>query len=60
MVEQGSGIAEKVMVVLTSLARFEEGRSQRVACEGRMVKGKEFAAVTLLQRVAGEGRGAIF
>lgn len=48
------------MVVLSTLAGVKEGRRQRVAREGRMVKGKEFAAVTLLQRVVGEGRGAIF
>ncbi|XP_022721054.1 U-box domain-containing protein 4-like [Durio zibethinus] len=60
--EQGTGMAEKAMVVLCSLAGIEEGREAIVeeggiaalveATEDGSVKGKEFAAVTLLQLCA--------
>nr|DAD41600.1 TPA_asm: hypothetical protein HUJ06_015923 [Nelumbo nucifera] len=60
--EQGSGLAEKAMVVLNSLAAIPEG-IEAIAEEGRNVvlveaiedgsmKGKEFAVLTLLQLCA--------
>jgi hypothetical protein len=60
VVEAGAGMmAEKAMVVLSSLAAIEEGRETIVeeggiaalveAIEDGSVKGKEFAVVTLLQ-----------
>lgn len=44
MVEQGSEIAEKAMVVLSSMAGAEKGRRQRVAGEGEGVCGVDFVA----------------
>ncbi|KAI3718616.1 hypothetical protein L6452_19495 [Arctium lappa] len=63
--EQGAvGMAEKAMVVLSSLAAVEEGRTAiveeggipalvEVIEDGASVKGKEFAVVTLLQLCEG-------
>ncbi|TYK31429.1 tetraspanin-8-like [Cucumis melo var. makuwa] len=55
----GTGLAEKAMVVLSSLARIQEGKNAIVeeggivalveAIEDGSVKGKEFAMLTLLQ-----------
>ncbi|XP_019053280.1 PREDICTED: U-box domain-containing protein 4-like [Nelumbo nucifera] len=59
--EQGSGLTEKVMVVLSSLAAIPEGRTAIIeggitvlveAIEDGLVKGKEFAVLTLLQLCA--------
>ena len=59
VVEQGTGLAEKAMVVLSSLAGIEMGRDAIVeeggiaafveAIEDGSDKGKEFAVLTLLQ-----------
>ncbi|KVH96734.1 U-box domain-containing protein 4-like [Cynara cardunculus var. scolymus] len=66
--EQGAvGMAEKAMVVLSSLAAVEEGRTAiveeggipalvEVIEDGASVKGKEFAVVTLLQLCEGSAR----
>lgn len=59
LAEQGTGLAEKAMVVLSSLAAIPEGR-EAIAEEGGIAalveaiedgsaKGKEFAVLTLLQ-----------
>lgn len=60
--EQGTGMSEKAMVVLSSLAGIEEGREAIVeeggipalveAIEDGSLKGKEFAVLTLLQLCA--------
>ncbi|KHN03527.1 U-box domain-containing protein 4 [Glycine soja] len=60
--EEGSGMAEKAMVVLNSLAGIEEGKEAIVeeggiaalveAIEVGSVKGKEFAVLTLYQLCA--------
>ncbi|MBA0720466.1 hypothetical protein Golax_008086 [Gossypium laxum] len=60
--EQGTGMEEKAMVVLSSLAGIEEGREAIVeeggiaalveAIEDGSTKGKEFAVLTLLQLCA--------
>ena len=60
--EQGTGVAEKAMVVLSSLATIQEGKEAIVeeggipalveAIEDGTVKGKEFAVLTLLQLCA--------
>ena len=57
--EQGTGMAEKSIVVLSSLAAIEEGKMAIVenggipalvkVIEDGSVKGKEFAVLTLLQ-----------
>lgn len=57
--EQGTGLAEKAMVVLSSLAAIKEGKAAIVeeggipalveAIEDGSGKGKEFAVLTLLQ-----------
>ncbi|KAL0328732.1 UNVERIFIED_CONTAM: U-box domain-containing protein 3 [Sesamum calycinum] len=64
--EQGTGLAEKAMVVLSSLAGIEMGREAIVkeggiaalveAIEDGSDKGKEFAVLTLLQ-LCGESAG---
>ncbi|WVZ10342.1 hypothetical protein V8G54_014872 [Vigna mungo] len=60
--EEGSGMADKAMVVLNSLAGIEEGKEAIVeeggiaalveAIEDGSVKGKEFAVLTLVQLCA--------
>ncbi|KAJ7946390.1 U-box domain-containing protein 4 [Quillaja saponaria] len=60
--EQGTGLAEKAMVVLNSLAGIQEGKDAIVeeggiaafveAIEDGSIKGKEFAVLTLLQLCA--------
>nr|DAD18413.1 TPA_asm: hypothetical protein HUJ06_019876 [Nelumbo nucifera] len=61
ILEQGSGLTEKAILVMSSLAAIPEGRTAIVeggiavlveAIKDSLVKGEEFAVLTLLQLCA--------